>query len=47
MEDHTGPGMDVAEDEFSVYFREEDLPLLWSLTVEEGEVVSIAEWYVP
>ncbi len=47
LEDHTGPVVDVAEDEFSVYFREEDLPLLWSLTVEEGEVVRIAEWYVP
>ena len=43
----SGPAVDVGEDEFTVYLREADYPIFWSLEVEGGEVVSIAEWYVP
>ncbi|MEY8522299.1 M56 family metallopeptidase [Lachnospiraceae bacterium 38-10] len=43
----SGPAVDVGEDEFSVYLREADYPIFWSFEMEDREVVSIVEWYVP
>lgn len=47
LENHQGESVEVAEDEFSVYLREEEYPMFWSLELEDGEVKSIAEWYLP
>lgn len=47
LENHQGESVEVAEDEFSVYLREEEYSMFWSLELEDGAVKSIAEWYLP
>ena len=47
LEDHQGESVELSREEFERYLRETDFPIFWSLELEDGEVISFAEWYLP
>ncbi len=47
LENHSGPGVEVDREAFERYFRETEFPMLWGAELEDGEVVSLSEWYRP
>lgn len=47
LENHSGPGVEVDREAFERYLRETEFPMLWGAELEDGEVVSLSEWYRP
>lgn len=47
LENHQGESREIDEEAFQAYLRETEFPIFWSINLEDGEVVSIAEWYRP
>lgn len=47
LENHQGESVELSREEFVRYWRETNFPIFWSFELEDGEVKSIAEWYLP
>ena len=47
LENHYYPTIELSKEEFADYLTEMEYPVLWIFTVEEGQVMSITEQYVP
>lgn len=47
LENHQGESLELSREEFERYWRETEFPIFWSLELEDGEVKSFAEWYLP
>ena len=47
LENHQGEEVELSREEFVRYWRETEFPIFWSIELEDGEVKSFAEWYLP
>ncbi len=47
LENHQGESVELSREEFVRYWQETNFPIFWSFELEDGEVKSIAEWYLP
>ena len=47
LENHYDSSIELSEEEFADYLTEMEYPVLWIFTVEEGQITSITEQYVP
>lgn len=47
LENHQGESVELSREEFERYLRETEFPIFWSFDLENGEVKSFAEWYLP
>lgn len=47
LENHQGESLEVDEAAFQDWLRETEFAIFWGIELEDGEVVSISEWYRP
>ena len=47
LENHYDPSIELSEEEFADYLTKMEYPVLWIITVKEGQVMSITEQYLP
>lgn len=47
LENHQGEEVELSKEEFVKYWRETEFPIFWSVELEDGQVKSFAEWYLP
>lgn len=47
LENHSGPVMELGEEEFEGYLAAMEYPVLWVMELEEGQIKSVAEQYRP
>lgn len=47
LENHQGESVELSREEFVRYWQETAYPILWSMELEDGQVISFSEWYLP